>query len=137
MAKIEIITRPVDFPGLTLLPDPTTPQHSFLLYTDDFGQKQILRGGQFSDFDKSKGHKNQLNHDNLSNGGLLIVKDDYIKNVSFESIDWDDNYQSFPTSNMISGSDVVISQIWKHMSNAGQDINNAGLDFFELDFYIG
>jgi hypothetical protein len=36
MAKIEIITRPVDFPGLTLLPDSAT-----LLYTNDFGDKQI------------------------------------------------------------------------------------------------
>ena len=43
MATIEIKTRDVE--NTSSLPDQGTPQHTFVVYTDDVGKKQILRGG--------------------------------------------------------------------------------------------
>ncbi len=43
MATIEIRTRDVDY--ISILPDHGTPQHTFLIYTNDNGEQFALRGG--------------------------------------------------------------------------------------------
>ena len=130
MAKIEIITRDVDSNIIRSLPDQMAPQHTFLLYTDDYGKQEVIRGGQFSDFKSNEHHKNQLYHGNSDSGDLLIVYNKkYDISNGKESIDYHPNYQSFPSSTVILASDNIVSQIWDSMTNEGQRINNGGYDY--------
>ena len=43
-AKIEFFTRNVDFGDITF-PKSIHPQHTYHVYTDEFGNQRILRGG--------------------------------------------------------------------------------------------
>ena len=118
MAKIEIRTRDLD--KTSWLPDQGTPQHTFLIYTNDAGEKVVLRGGSL----EAK-YNNQLNTDNITDSDLVVVLDNYNSN----SIDWDDGSIPIHQETIASGTDFEISQIWLAMRAEGQRINNEGYDY--------
>ena len=119
MATIEIRTK--DVKDTAWMFDQGSPQHTYIIYTDDNGNQEILRGGLIE-----KGKENRLNTDNIQNGDLIVYRDYYSK----FSVDWREaNDPSVHSSRIANGSDSDLSQIWSSMISEGQRINNQGYDY--------
>lgn len=93
-------------------------EHLYLIYTDDGGNRRILRGGPQDE-----------NHDgNPFTGDLHVVEEAYVDETSF---DWD-----FPNDGDVhvgtvvaSGSDADIQEMWNLMMARGAQIDAAGYDY--------
>lgn len=122
MATIEEYFR--DVQGLSSLPDYVAPQHSFYIYTNDSGEKFVLRGGQYND---GLGKNNLLETGKLKDGDLTVIMDKYEWDGIDRNnmpIDWNPGDQIIRTSTYYTGSDLIASQIWESMVSEGQNINN-------------
>jgi len=107
MAKIEIWSKDVAKGKITLLND---PQHLYLVYTDDQGNKQILRGGP-------------ENGDEFGTDELIIVNRPYKSN----SLDW--NEGTHIGEIIASGNEDEVSEQWEAMWQKGQSINQQKYDY--------
>jgi molybdopterin converting factor small subunit len=107
MAKIEIWSKDVAEGRIEFLKD---PQHLYLIYTDDNGSKEILRGGPEHDqaFGKDE---------------LKIVRQAY------DSIAYDWNDGSHIGEIIASGSEAEISELWEKMWKRGAEINQEKYDY--------
>ena len=101
MGIIEIKSR--DVQGTSILPENLTPQHTFYIYTNDRGEKQILRGGpEGSDL---KG---------------TFFGDVEVQDIKYDksSINWDEN-NSHPSAQIFSGTD---SEMLAKISKAREEM---------------
>ena len=120
MATITAYYRDVD--NLGILPSKATPQHSFFVYTNDFGQSFVLRGGQYMD---GVGKGNLLSTNILSKESLAVVYDKFeMKSDGTKPMDWFSDHAPVKSSTYYTGSDIITSRLWNSMVLEGQKINN-------------
>lgn len=113
MAKIEIWSKDVDNHTYERLND---PQHLYLIYTSDKGQKEIMRGGPEYD--------NPLGRDEL-----LIIKQAYEKKSSSNKTPYDWNDGTHIGQVIASGNEREIAEKWNKMWQKAQEINQQKYDY--------
>ena len=124
MATIEIRTRDVGLTGW--MPDQASPQHTFLIYTDDNGNQEILRGGAYTDNEKEEFGRNKLDTSNINNDSDIIMIHD---NYEPGSIDWGEDGQLIHSETIAQGQGAAISDVWESMKNEAQRINDEGYPY--------
>ncbi len=107
MATIEIQSR--DVTGTSYLPG-STPQHLYLVYTDDTGNEYMLRGGPST---------------NMITGDLDVIDDVYKPLLSNkqENPDWDYN-NTHKSQTIYSGTQAEVSAIWSKMQAKATQIDS-------------
>ncbi|MFA5880262.1 MAG: hypothetical protein WC860_08880 [Candidatus Margulisiibacteriota bacterium] len=107
MAKIEIWSKDVGHHKFELLND---PQHLYLIFTKDNGQKKILRGGP-------------KNNQFLVNDELIIIEQDYSKFPD------DQNDGTHIGEVIVTGNELDLIKKWQKMWQKGQTINLGKYDY--------
>lgn len=115
MAKIEIFSRNVKkVPDMPIF---GKAQHLYLIYTDDSGSKELLRGGpEFG---------NEFGPDEL-----YIINQEYNskkQDDGSETYDWNDGTHVGGT--LVSGEEDKILEVWVEMNSTAQNINNEKYDY--------
>lgn len=123
MAKIEIWTKDIHG-GKFEVPGVIDPQHLYLIYTDDQGQREILRGGPGN---------NGLGTFGLGESDLLVSRQDYNSNKQSDrqtdTFDWNLGDGTHTSNVLVTGSETELSSLWDTMWQEGQRINSEGYDY--------